>query len=311
MTTIAETGERVELNPDVPYPPFSLWLRLPGAWSRLDSNPGTWRRSAQEFIDTTLRGSRLTSPERRDVLGVLEGLVADCQRAGAALSLLTVGRRAAGGAASFGMHCAFASDGRAASVGRVHDILPRSGIATGLDTAAGPGVVHRDRVTMVVPGTAALVALTSVQIFVPLPGTAWTVVLSTASAHPELTDSLEQTLLAVAASIRTDDPAGEDPAGSTDRPAGGSSGAAGGSSGSAGSRVGGPGGGPGGRPGGGAGGSAGSAGGGCGGSGAQSVGDPAATWAPAGSPAAPGFERGFGTLVQRRIDPPADPGADR
>ena len=210
MTAISElAGDRIELNPDVPFPPFPLWMRLPATWSRLDTNPGTWQRSADELIDTTFRGSRLPSSERRSIVAVLEGLVADCQRAGAALSLITVGRRAAGGAASFGLHLAFASDGRPASLGRAHDVLPRTGVATEISTGCGPAVMHRDRMTMVVPGTAEIAALTTVQAFVPIPDTSWTVVLSTASAYPELTEALESLLRSAAESLRLGSPSDE------------------------------------------------------------------------------------------------------
>lgn len=253
MTSLAElTGERVELDPDVPFPPFPVWLRLPAAWSRLDSNPATWRRSADELIDTTFRGFRLPAKERRDIVALLEGLVADCQRAGAALSLLTVGRRAAGGAASFGLHLAFADDGRPASVGRVHDILPRTGVATLISTDAGPAVLHRDRMTMVVPGTAEVAVLTTIQAFVPIPETTWTVVLASASAYPELTDALASMVRAAAGSVRLEAPT---------------------------------------EP-------------------FQRFPEDADPCAPAvvelavTRPAAPGIERGFGTLVLRRMEPP-------
>lgn len=265
MTSLAElTGERIELNPDVPFPPFPVWLRLPSSWSRLDSNPATWRRSADEFIDTAFRGSRVTAKERRDIVALLEGLVADCQRAGAALSLITVGRREAGGAASFGLHLAFAGDDRPASLGRVHDVLPRTGVAGDIDTEVGPGVLHRDRMTMVVPGTAEIAVLTTIQAFVPIPDTTWTVVLSSASAHPELTDALESMVRAAAGSVRIEPS-------------------------SPGQRL------PGERP--------------------ADAGEPTETdlaeltELAVEHPAAPGIERGFGTLVLRRVgSTEAEPG---
>jgi hypothetical protein len=200
------TDGRIELDAEVSFPPFPLWLRIPGSWSRLDSNPQTWRRSAEQLIDGAFRGSRLSARDRRSVLEMLEGMVADCQRAGAALSLLTVGRRASGGAASFGLHLAFASDGRPTSLGRVHDMLPRSGTTIELATGCGPAVLHRDRVTMVVPGTAEIVTLSSIQIFLPIRETTWTVVLSTASAFADLTGALEELVCAVAESISTGEP---------------------------------------------------------------------------------------------------------
>jgi hypothetical protein len=257
LTTVGELDGRIQLNADVPFPPFPLWMQVPSTWSQLDSNPGTWRRSAEDLIDTTWRGSRLPGKERREVLALLEGLVADCQRAGAALSLITVGRLPAGGAASFGIHLAFASDGRPATLGRVHDILPRTGVAGEIATNSGPAVLHRDRMTMVVPGTAEIAALTSIQIFVPIPDTSWTVVLSTASAYPQLTDALESTLRAAAQSITT---TGEHTANT----------------------------------------------GGAGDIAAEVDGAPPPDFQAGPAPRGPGFERGFGTMVVCRFDPPTD-----
>jgi hypothetical protein len=255
VTALAElTDERIELDPGAPLPPFPVELQLPASWSRLDSNPATWRRSADELIDTTFAGSRLPAKERRDIVALLEGLVADCQRAGAALSLIAVGRRLAGCTASFGLHVAFAGDGRPASLSRVRNALPRTGLAADIDTHAGPAVLHRDRMSMVVPGTAEIAVLTTLQAFVPIPDTNWTVVLSSASAHPELTDALESLVRAAAASVRTCPPERAERAAHTqdeDKDK------------------------------------------------------------PVTRPAVPGFERGFGTLVLRRIQPPERTGSGR
>ena len=199
-------AEPIDLNPGATFPPFAVWLRLPATWSRLDSNPATWRQSADRLIDKEFRGTQLRAGERKDLLAMLDGLVADCQRAGAALSLLTVGRRPAGGAASFGLHIAFVSEHHPASLGRVHDSLPRTGVISEVSTRTGPAVMHRDRVTMVVPGSAEIVALTSIQVFVPIPDSNWTLLLSTASAFAELTDPLESLVREVAESVGIDDP---------------------------------------------------------------------------------------------------------
>ena len=51
----------------------------------------------------------------------------------------------------------------------MHDILPRTGVTSEITTGVGPAVLHRDRMTMVVPGTAEIAALTSIQVFVPIP----------------------------------------------------------------------------------------------------------------------------------------------
>jgi hypothetical protein len=203
MTELREQlGDGIALNPDAPQPPFPVWLSLPARWSLLDTNPGTWRRSADILIDTTFRGARLSAAHRRDVLGVIEGLVADVQASGACVSLIVAGRRPGGGAATLGMHLAFGDDGVRASLGHVAETVPRAGTRTEVSTSVGPALLQRERMTMTIPGTATLAALTSLQVFIPIPDTTWTAVIATASAFPELTDPLERLLVGVAESFR-------------------------------------------------------------------------------------------------------------
>ena len=196
-----QLGDGLPLNPDAPQPPFPVWMSLPATWSLLDTNPGTWRRSADDLLDTTFRGSRLPAAERRTFLGFIEGLVADCQASGACVSLIMVGRRAEGGAASAGIHVAFGDEGVPASLGHVQDSIPRAGTRTEIASGLGPAMLQRERMTMLIPGTGQLAALTSLQIFVPIPGTTWTAVLATASAYPELTDRLQNMLVEIARSM--------------------------------------------------------------------------------------------------------------
>jgi hypothetical protein len=218
MTEIGELAEEVELNPEAPQPPFPLYLDLPRTWTFLDTNPATWERSAQNMLDTTFHRSKLSARERREVMGFFDQLVADCQQAGAALSLIQVGRLSEGGAASLGIHLAFGDEGQPASLASVRDSLPRTGTVTEVDSGVGPALLHSERMTMVPPGATELAALTSIQIFVPIPGTTWTAVFATASAYPELTDPVEQLLRAIVASFRRDlDPAAiADPAADAD-----------------------------------------------------------------------------------------------
>jgi hypothetical protein len=204
-----QLSDGLPLNPDVAQPPFPVWMSLPAAWSLLDTNPGTWRRSADELIDTTFRGSKLPAVDRKTFLGFFESLVADCQAAGACVSLITVGRREGGGAASAGLHLAFADDGAPASLGRVQDMVPRAGSRTELELPLCPALLQRERMTMLIPGTGTLAALTSLQIFLPIPDTTWTAVLASASAYPELTDRLETLLVEIARSVRVELPSGD------------------------------------------------------------------------------------------------------
>lgn len=212
MTQLGQQlGAGIPLNPDAAQPPFPVWMALPAGWSLLDTRPGSWKRSANELLNITFRGSRLPAAERRTFLSFIEGLVADCQAAGACVSLIMVGRREGGGAASAGIHIAFADDGVPASLGRVQDAIPRGGTRSEIDSGVGPAMLQRERMTMLIPGTGRLAALTSLQIFAPIPETTWTVALSTASAYPEITDRLESLLVEIARSISVRAPgAGDD-----------------------------------------------------------------------------------------------------
>jgi len=210
MTELGALSERIDLNPQAPFPPFPMYMDLPAEWTLLDTNPATWERSAQNILDTTFHRSRLSAKERREIIGFFEQLVADCQQANAALSLFQVGRlqEPPGGAASLGIHLAFADEGQPSSLGMIRDTLPRNGTTTEVASGVGPAVLHSERMTMVPPGATALVALTSIQIFVPIPDSTWTAVFATASAYPELTDPVERLLRRIVGSFRlTEDPA--------------------------------------------------------------------------------------------------------
>lgn len=207
MTALRDLQDRLDLNPEAAYPPFAVFLDLPADWTLLDTNPATWERSAQNMLDTTFHRSRLTGKERREIIAFFEQLVADCQQAGAAVSLIQVGRLLEGGAASLGVHLAFGDEKAPADLGRIRDSLARSGTITEIDSGVGPALLQQERTTIVPPGATALVAMTSIQIFIPIPGSHWTAVLATASAHPELTDPVDQLLRHIAASLRlTEEP---------------------------------------------------------------------------------------------------------
>lgn len=208
MTAFRDLRDRLELNPEAAYPPFPVFLDLPADWTLLDTHPATWERSAQNMLDTTFHRSTLSAKERREIIGFFEQLVADCQQAGAALSLIQVGRLQEGGAASLGIHLAFGDEKAPADLGRIRDSLTRSGTITEVESGVGPALLQRERSTMVPPGATELVALTSLQIFVPIPDSTWTAVFATASAHPELTDPVERLLRHIAGSFRlTEEPA--------------------------------------------------------------------------------------------------------
>ena len=210
MTLLSELSDRLELNPDAAYPPFPVYLAVPTTWTLLDTNPASWERSAERMVDETFHGARVTGKERRQIIGFFGQLVEQCQQAGAALSILQVGRLREGVAASLGVHIAFVDEQTESTVGRIRDSLPRTGTIVELDSGVGPAIQRSERSTFMPPGSGQLVSMTSIQIFAPIQGTSWTVVLATASAYPELTEPVTDLLQNIAVSLRlTEDP--EDP----------------------------------------------------------------------------------------------------
>lgn len=200
------------LDPSAPHPPFGWSIDLPADWALLDTAPPSWRRSAERLVDDRFDGDRLSRPERRGVLDVIEALVGDCQRAGTVLSVLQLGRLASGGVGSAGLQLAwYDSAPEPAGLAAARRAVPHRGTAVEVPAATGPALLHEDRMSVVAPGTAQRVALTTHQVFVPVHPTTWTAVLSTASAHPELTGTLRELVLTVAASIDLVDPATADP----------------------------------------------------------------------------------------------------
>jgi hypothetical protein len=255
VTELRELSETLELNPEAAQPPFPVYLDLPAEWTLLDTNPATWERSAQNMLDSTFSRSRLTAKERREVMGFFDQLVADCQQAGAVISLIQVGRLQQGGAGSLGIHLVFAEEREPAGLGMIRDSLPRTGTTAEVPSGVGPAIMHSERMTMVPPGATELVALASIQIFIPIPDTHWTAVFGTASAHPELTDPVEQLLRRIVSSFRlTVEPA--PPGNSSPPPEGGT-------------EI-----------------------------------EDSAEFTEVPRSKGPGIERGFSTLVRKRLDPP-------
>ena len=202
-------GARIELDSEVAHPPFAISIGLPTDYILLDTQKGTWRRSAERMVREAFGGG-LRAAERRSALAVLENLVVNCQRGGAALSAIWLGRLADGQLASAGLHLAWAREKATASLGRIHAGLSRNGTATETDTGVGPGLLHRSRSNVMVPGTDRIVSVSKFQLFVPFPDTRWTAIISTSSAFPELTPILDRQLVAIAATIGVVDP--DDPA---------------------------------------------------------------------------------------------------
>ncbi|MFI6820454.1 hypothetical protein ACIBJE_05795 [Micromonospora sp. NPDC050187] len=182
-------------------------IAIPSDWVLLDTNPESWQRNAERIVDDRFHGRRLRAAERRAVLDFLEQLVADCQRAGAALSMVQLGRMSTGAVGSAGLHLGwFDSAPQPAGLTLVRQSLPRTGTVEEVETPRGPGLLHRDVAFTVPPGALTRVRSTVLQLFLPLPGTTWTAVLSAATPHTELEGVLAEVIVAVARAVSPADP---------------------------------------------------------------------------------------------------------
>lgn len=203
MTSPLPTDEQLMLNPHAPHPPFAWYVSIPSTWALLDTNPTSWQRNAARLVDDRFAGRSLKAADRRAVLGFLEQLVADCQRAGAALSMIQLGRMSTGAVGGAGLHLAwYDSEHEQASLAMVRQSLPRSGTVDEVSTPAGPALLHTERASIIPPGATARVQSRVLQLYLPLVGTTWTAVLSAATPHPEMEPVLGEIVVAVARSIQ-------------------------------------------------------------------------------------------------------------
>ncbi|WP_416904811.1 hypothetical protein [Micromonospora echinospora] len=197
----------LKINSHAPHPPFPWTVAIPSDWVLLDTNPESWQRNAERIVDDRFHGRRLRAAERRAVLDFLEQLVADCQRAGAALSMVQLGRMSTGAVGSAGLHLGwFDSAPQPAGLALVRQSLARTGTVEEVETPRGPGLLHRDVAFTVPPGALTRVRSTVLQLYLPLRGTTWTAVLSAATPHPELERVLADVIVAVARAVSPADP---------------------------------------------------------------------------------------------------------
>jgi hypothetical protein len=205
----------LKLNPNAPHPPFPWLVGIPSDWAVLDTHPESWQRSAERMVDDRFYGQRVRAAERRAILDFVEQLVADCQRAGASLSMVQLGRMSTGTVGSAGLHLGwFDSAPDPAGLSLVRETLPRTGTVEEVETPAGIGLLHRDSASTVPPGATTRVRSTVWQLYLPVQGTTWTAVLSAATPHPEMETTLSSLIVAVAQSIApADDDSDQDGAG--------------------------------------------------------------------------------------------------
>jgi hypothetical protein len=186
-------------------PPFDFRIEGPDDWALLETAPNRWRRSVERMLDPPGGTGRLPAPARREAAGILEDLVAVAQHTGALLCLVKLGRDAGGRLFYGSLTLSWYDSGPVpADLAFARLVVGEAGDVEELDTPTGPGLLHR--ATEAVPpewrelfGDA---SAHSAQALVPVPGTAWTALVSGTTLDPGHADLLAGLVRRMAGSLR-------------------------------------------------------------------------------------------------------------
>jgi hypothetical protein len=190
----------------VGQPPFAFRVQGPDDWMVLETAPNTWKRSVERLLaDRAVALGRLPGHGRRQLMTLLEDVVAAAQQTGVVLSLVKLARDAGGrlfwgslalswcDAAPVPADLAFARLA-AGDTGRVEE----------LDTPAGPALLRRETLPQPAP-VAELFgerAVHSAQAFLPVPGTSWTALVTGTVARADHTELLDLLVGRMVGSLR-------------------------------------------------------------------------------------------------------------
>lgn len=194
-------------------PPFAFRIQGPDDWMLLETAPSTWKRSVERLLaDRAVELGRLPARPRRELMTLLEDMVAAAQQTGVVLSLVKLARDpgdrlfcgslalswcdAAPVRADLAFARLAAGDG-----GRVEE----------LDTPAGPVLQRRETLARPIPAAEPFGDGTthSAQAFLPVPGTTWTALVTGTVGRAGHADLLDLLVGRMAGSLRVQrEPAG-------------------------------------------------------------------------------------------------------
>jgi hypothetical protein len=190
----------------VGQPPFAFRIEGPDDWLLLETAPSTWKRSVERLLaDRAEELGRLPGRRRRQLLALLEDVVAAAQQTGVVLSLVKLARDASDrlfcgslslswyDAAPVSADLAFARLA-AGDAGRVEE----------LDTPAGPALLRRETLRQPNPATEWFGdGMThSAQAFLPVPGTSWTALVTGTVVSADHAGLLDQLVARMVGSLR-------------------------------------------------------------------------------------------------------------
>ena len=194
----------------VGQPPFAFRIEGPDDWMLLETAPNTWERSVERLLaDRAVELGRLPGGQRRQLLALLEDMVAAAQQTGVVLSLVKLARDASGrlfcgslalswyDAAPVRADLAFARLA-AGDAGRVSE----------LDTPAGPALLRRETLAQPIPATEPFGDGTahSAQAFLPVPGTSWTALVTGTVGRADHAELLARLVGRMVGSLRVQGP---------------------------------------------------------------------------------------------------------
>ena len=210
-------GDTLQLNANSTHPPFEWSVGIPSDWALVDTAPETWQVSAERLVDHKFGGRKLPAAARRTVHGWIEHVVSESQRANTILCVMQFGKLSTGELGSAGVHLLWHHTGdKPASLDLVHEMLPENADTALVETETGPAILAQDRSSLVPPGFRSRVSVQNYQIFLPVPGTSWMLLLSAATAQEEMERVTYEVITAMARSVLTATPdpdaGGEEPA---------------------------------------------------------------------------------------------------
>jgi hypothetical protein len=190
----------------VGQPPFAFRIEGPDDWMLLETAPSTWKRSVERLLaDRAVELGRLPAGQRRQLMTLLEDMVAAAQQTGVVLSLVKLARDASDrlfcgslalswyDAAPVPADLAFARLA-AGDAGRVEE----------LDTPAGPALLRRETLPRPIPATELFgdTMTHSAQAFLPVPGTSWTALVTGTVGRADHAGLLDRLVGRMAGSLR-------------------------------------------------------------------------------------------------------------
>lgn len=189
-------------------PPFAFHIQGPDDWMLLETAPSTWKRSVERLLaDRAVELGRLPARPRRELMTLLEDMVAAAQQTGVVLSLVKLARDPADrlfcgslalswyDAAPVRADLAFARLA-AGDAGQVEE----------LDTPAGPALLRRQTLAQPIPAAELLGdgRTHSAQAFLPVPGTSWTALVTGTVGHADHAGLLDLLVRRMVGSLRVE-----------------------------------------------------------------------------------------------------------